>query len=135
MFQFPIAEFDQRGARGDALLDGAQRRRKIGLALGRHYVLVPVQALPQPGRVEIDAAAIVIDVLAAAGGQHGAGLFELHRLLGKRQRGRQDRNYEQEKPDSGHALTSHKEGSHGQVFYLIWLRYGPGCCAAANRRG
>ena len=135
VLQFPIAQFDERGARGDALLDGAQRRRKVSLALRRHHVLVAVQALPQPCRIKIDAAAVVIDVLAAARGQHGAGLLELHGLLRRRQRRRQYRNYEQEKPDSGHARTSHKEGSDGQVFCLIWLRYRPGYCAAANRRG
>src|SRR3954463_9242829 len=31
MFQFPIAQFDKRGARGNALLDGAEGQRKIGL--------------------------------------------------------------------------------------------------------
>src|SRR6185295_9043198 len=135
MFQFPIAQFDERGARGDALLDGAERYRKIGLALRRHHVLVAAQALLQARRVEIDAAAVVIDVLAAARGQHGRGLLEFHGLLRRRQRRRQYRNYEQEKPDSGHALTSHKEGSDGQVFCLEWLlRYHHDYCAAANRR-
>src|SRR6266511_2838104 len=132
--QFPIAKFYKRSARGNALLDGAEGLGVIGLALRRHHVLVAAQALLQARRVEIDAAAVVVDVLAAARGQHGRRLLEFQGLLRRRKRRRQYRNYEQEIPDSGHALTSHKEGSDGQVFCLIWLRYHLSYCAAANRR-
>jgi len=85
--QFPIAQLYKSSARGNALLDGAEGLGIIGLALRRHHVLVAAQALLQARRVEIDAAAVVIDVLAAARGQHGRGLLEFHGLLRRRQRG------------------------------------------------
>ena len=100
--------------------------RKQVRACRRQAVAVSNEALLQAGGVQIDAAAIFVDVLAAALAQHCRRLLEIHRFR-RRQRWKGHQKNQQAEPDRTHGFTAHEEGPVVKSSYPSSL---PVCCAA-----
>src|ERR1700722_2612311 len=75
------------GPRRNTFLDRVQSPGIVGLAWRRHAVLIAIKTVFQAVEIEIDAAASVIDILAAALAQYGCFVSKAHRFR-RRQRGR-----------------------------------------------
>src|SRR6266436_303507 len=67
-------------ARRNTFLYRIERPGIVSLALGRHDILIARKAVLKTAGVEINAAAICVDILATAFGQDGCCVTEAHRL-------------------------------------------------------
>ena len=65
-WQRSILMLDVLRERGNTFLDRIEGSDIVGLALRRHNILIASQAFPKANRVEVNAEAICVDVLATA---------------------------------------------------------------------
>src|SRR5271169_2915152 len=79
-----FADLSHRRARRHALLDRIESPDIVGPALLRNAILVAGQAFLQARRIEAQAEAVGVDILAAAFAQYRSAAFKAHRLAERR---------------------------------------------------